>query len=117
MSTTGENPTRPEGRSANTADQELRIVGGETTLEGRALTAAAAGAGLRVRWLDFASSEAQAAIAAQGPGSVRLPLVIVSGTRTLQRPPFSACVAALRSGERRLPAERATGPETSLSRA
>lgn len=81
---------------------ELRLVGGETTLEGRGLTASAAAAGLSVRWLDFASAEAQAAIAAQGPGAVRLPLVLVGDTHTLQRPRFaavSACLAALQRGD------------------
>ena len=98
MSThTGESPIRPDRRRAETSVEELRVVGGKTTSEGHALTAAAAAAGLGVRWLDFASPEAQAAIAAQGPGSIRLPLVIVDGARILQRPAFDACVAALRS--------------------
>jgi len=89
---------------ANQADpalEELRIVGGAATREGRELAAHAVAAGLRARWLDFAGAEAQAAIAAQGSGAVQLPLVIVGGTYTLQRPPFSAvsdCVAALRTG-------------------
>jgi len=82
--------------------EELRLVGGKATLEGRQLIEAAAAAGMSVRWIDFASSEAQAAIAALGPGSVRLPVVLIRDTYRLQRPPFtavSACVAALRSGE------------------
>ena len=41
------------------AVEELRIVGGETTLEGHQPTAAAAAAGLAVRWLEFAIAEAQ----------------------------------------------------------
>ena len=101
MSTsTHENPTRLSGRRADPAVEELKVVGGESTLEGQALTAAAAAAGMSVRWLDFASPEAQAAIAAQGPGSVRLPLVIVGEIHALQRPPFAAvnaCVASLRA--------------------
>ena len=91
----------------NAAAEELQLVGGQITLEGQVLTAAAAAAGISVRWLDLASAEAQAAIAAQGPGAVRLPLVIVGGTYTLQRPPFAAiggCLAALRSGASMLPA-------------
>jgi len=90
------------------AVQELRIVGGAITVEGRELAAAACAAGLNVRWLDFASIEAQTAIVAQGPGSVRLPVVIVGGRYTLQRPPLSAvsaCVTALRAGEHTLPAD------------
>ena len=99
-------PTCPAGTQADAAVAEVRLVGGETTLEGRALTEAAAAAGLGIRWLDFASAEAQAAIAAQGQGTIRLPLVIVGGAYTLQRPPFtavSACLAALRSGDGTLP--------------
>jgi len=83
---------------------ELRLVGGQNTLEGHKLTAAAGSIGISVRWLDFASEEAQAAIAAQGPGAVRLPLVILRGNRMLQRPQFSevsACLAALSSDESR----------------
>ena len=93
-------------QAAATVD-EIRVVGGETTVEGHELSGAAASAGVSVRWLDFASADAQAAIAAQGPGSVALPLVIVGGTYTLQRPRFtdvSACLAALRSGDTTLPA-------------
>ncbi|HUA49179.1 MAG TPA: hypothetical protein VMA77_28340 [Solirubrobacteraceae bacterium] len=87
--------------------EELQLVGGETTLEAHELTAAAAAAGLSVRRLNFASPEAQAAIAAQGSAAVRLPLVIVGGTYTLQRPPFtdvSECLAAVRAGDSMLPA-------------
>ena len=87
--------------------EELRVVGGQNSVEGHELSAAASAAGLRIRWLDFASVEARAAIAAQGPGSVRLPLVIIGDAFTLQRPRFatlSACVAALRRGDRTLPA-------------
>ena len=91
----------------DTAAEELRLIGGATTLEGHELTTAAAAAGLSVRWLDFASAEAQAAFAAQGRAAVQLPLVIVGGTYTFQRPPFpavSACVAALRAGDNSPPA-------------
>jgi hypothetical protein len=91
----------------NAAAEELQLVGGQITIEGQVLTADAAAAGIRVRWLDLASAEAQAAIAAQGPGAVRLPLVIVGGTYTLERPPFAAivaCLVALRSSASMLPA-------------
>jgi predicted alpha/beta hydrolase len=92
---------------SHAAVDEIRVVGGETTVEGHELSAAAASAGVSVRWLDFASADAQAAIAAQGPGTVALPLVIVGGTYALQRPPFtavSACLAAMHSGDTTLPA-------------
>jgi len=52
------------------------------------------------------NSFAQAAIVAQGPATVRLPLVIVGGVYSLQRPPFtavSACLAALRAGDDAVP--------------
>jgi len=97
-----DHPICPDTTQPNAGPEELRLIGGEDTLEGQELTVAATAAGLAVRWLDFASAEAQAAIAAQGPGPVRLPLVIVGDTYTLQRPPFtsvSACLAALRSGD------------------
>jgi hypothetical protein len=107
MRVSGEGLIDP-GRTRASADiEEVRLVGGEITLEGRESAAAAVAAGLRVRWLDFAGAEAQAAIAAQGAGSVRLPLVIVDGTHTLQRPQFAAvtaCIAALRRGDAELPA-------------
>jgi len=91
---------------SDAAAEELRFIGGETTLEGHELTTAATAAGVSVRWLDFASAEAQAAIAAQGPAAIQLPLVIVGGTYTLQRPTFSAvnaCLAALRAGDSTVP--------------
>jgi hypothetical protein len=106
MKHNGEDPISPNGTQADAVEQ-VRFVGGEITLEGRELTAAAAAAGLSVRWLDFASSEAQAAIAAQGPGAARLPLVLVGAAHTLQRPAFTAviaCLAGLDSGNSRLPA-------------
>ena len=107
MRVSGQDPIDPGRTRAGTDIEELRLVGGQIALEGRELAAAAAAAGLSVRWLHFASAEAQAAIAAQGAGSVRLPLVIIDGTHTLQRPQFAAvvaCVAALRRGDGDLPA-------------
>ena len=100
-------PVGTIGSRTGAAVEELQLVGGKITREGRELASAAAAAGLNVRWLDFGSVEAQAAIAAQAPGAVRLPLVIVGGRYTLQRPPSNAvgaCVAALRAGDRTLPA-------------
>lgn len=85
---------------------ELQLVGGERTLEGRQLVAGAAAAGLTVRWLSFDSMAARSALAAQGPGAVRLPLAIVGGTYTLQRPEWTAlraCVSAMRTGDHTLP--------------
>jgi len=105
-----------EARSSG-AVEELQLVGGKITREGQELASAAAAAGLTLRWLDFDSAEAQAAIAAQAPGAVRLPLVIVGGRYTLQRPranAVSACVAALRTGDRTVPAGGvALGPNLS----
>ena len=88
------------------AGAELRLVGGESTREAQELTKAAAAAGLSVKTVALASDKGQAALAAQGPGAIRLPLVIVEDTYSLQRPPFSAviaCLAALRAGECALP--------------
>jgi hypothetical protein len=95
------------GTRADAAVEELRLVGGEITLEGRELAAAASAGGVNVRWLGFDSTKAQAAIAAQGPGAVHLPLVIVDSSYTLQRPPSTAvsgCVRALRAGDSTPPA-------------
>ena len=80
---------------------ELILVGGDHTFEARGLVGAAADAGLRVRWLAFDSPSAQAALAAHGPGSVRLPLVIVAGRYCFQQPAFeeiAACLATVRGG-------------------
>lgn len=85
---------------------ELVFVGGDHTVEARNLADAAADAGLRIRRLDFAGTAGQAAFAAQGPGSVRLPLVIVGGRYSLQQPRFvevEACVEMLNTGGTDLP--------------
>ena len=107
----------PSGARTVGAVEELRIVGGKITREGQELASAAAATGLNVLWLDFDSGEAQAAIAGQAPGAVRLPLVIVGGRYTLQRPRSNAgraCVSALRAGDRTLPAGAvALGPNRS----
>ena len=71
------------------------------------LARAAEAVGLAVRPLAFGSPLADAAFAAHGPGSVRLPLAIVAGRYSLQRPAFAAvleCVEVLHGVRRTLPA-------------
>jgi hypothetical protein len=90
--------------SSNT--EELAIVGMQAR-EARELALAAAAVGLTVRPLAFGSPPADAALAAHGPGSVRLPLAIVGGRYSLQRPAFGAvleCVEVLRGTRQKLPA-------------
>jgi hypothetical protein len=85
---------------------EVAFIGGSHTLEAQQLTEAAIAAGLRVRWLSFSGVSAQAAFAAHGPGSVRLPLVVVGGRYCLQRPQFDEivrCVQMIGTGEENLP--------------
>jgi hypothetical protein len=89
--------------------EEIVIVGvlGIHTREGRELALAAEEVGLAVRPLAFGSALADAALAAQGPGAVRLPLVIVADRYSLERPAFGVvleCVEVLRGGRRTLPA-------------
>jgi hypothetical protein len=75
--------------------------------EGRELALAAEAVGLAVRPLEFGSPLADAALAAHGPGSVRLPLAIVAGRYSLQQPAFGAvleCIEVLRGTRRTLPA-------------
>ena len=86
--------------------EELAIVGVHTR-EARELAVAAEAAGLAVRPLAFGSALADAALAAQGPGAVRLPLVMVAGRYSLQRPAFGVvleCIEVLRGARRTLPA-------------
>src|ERR1700756_5754640 len=74
--------------------------------EARELALAAEAAGLAVRPLAFGSPLADAALAAHGPGSVRLPLAIVAGRYSLQRPAFGAvleCIEVLRGTRQTLP--------------
>ncbi|HEY2556556.1 MAG TPA: hypothetical protein VGI08_05575 [Diaminobutyricibacter sp.] len=85
---------------------EIAIVGMETR-EARELARAAAGVGLTVRPLAFGSALADAALAAHGPGSVRLPLAIVAGRYSLQRPALGAvleCMDVVRGSRQTLPA-------------
>jgi hypothetical protein len=75
--------------------------------EARELALAAEAAGLAVRPLAFASPLAEAALAAHGPGSVHLPLAIVAGRYSLQRPALEAvleCLEVLRRTRQTLPA-------------
>ena len=65
------------------------------TREARELALAAAGVGLAVRPLAFGSALADAALAAHGPGSVSLPLAIVAGRYSLQRPGLDAVLACI----------------------
>jgi hypothetical protein len=91
-------------RSSNT--EEVAIVGMQAR-EARELAVAAEAAGLAVRPLAFGSPLADAALAAHGPGSVRLPLAIVGGRYSLQRPALDAvleCLDVVRGSRRPLPA-------------
>ncbi len=86
--------------------EEIAIVGVHAT-EARELALAAEAVGLAVRLLAFGSPLADAAFAAHGRGSVRLPLAIVAGRYSLQRPRFGAvleCIGVLRGTRKTLPA-------------
>lgn len=86
--------------------EEIAIVGIQAS-EARELVQAAEVAGLAVRPLAFGSPLADAALAAHGPGSVRLPLVIIGGRYSLQRPALGAvleCMDVVRGSRQILPA-------------
>jgi len=86
--------------------EEIAILGMHAR-EARELALAAEPVGLAVRLLAFGSPLADAAFAAHGPGSVRLPLTIVAGRYSLQRPAFGAvleCLEVLRGTRQMLPA-------------
>jgi hypothetical protein len=86
--------------------EEIAILGMQAR-EARELALAAEAAGLAVRPLAFASPLAEAALAAHGPGSVHLPLAIVAGRYSLQRPALEAvleCLEVLRRTRQTLPA-------------
>jgi hypothetical protein len=86
--------------------EQIAIVGMRAT-EARELAVAAEAVGLTVRLLAFGSPLADAALAAHGPGSVRLPLAIVAGRYSLQRPAFGTvfeCIEVLRGTRQTLPA-------------
>jgi hypothetical protein len=91
---------------SSSATEEIAIVGMQAR-EARELALAAEAVGLTVRPLAFGSPLADAALAAHGPGSVRLPLAIVAGRYSLQRPALGAvreCLEVLRGTRRTLPA-------------
>jgi hypothetical protein len=91
-------------RSSDT--EEIAIVGMQVR-EARELALAAQAVGLAVRPLAFGSPLTDAALAAHGPGSVRLPLAIVAGRYSLQRPALGAvleCIEVLRGTRQTLPA-------------
>jgi hypothetical protein len=86
--------------------EEIAIVGMRAR-EGRELALAAEAVGLAVRPLAFGSPLADAAFASHGPGSVCLPLAIVAGRYSLQRPAFGAvleCIEVVRGARQMLPA-------------
>jgi hypothetical protein len=86
--------------------EEMAIVGMQAR-EARELALAAEEVGLAVRALAFGSPLADAALASHGPGSVRLPLAVVVGRYSLQRPAFGAvlqCIEVLRGTPQTLPA-------------
>jgi hypothetical protein len=90
-------------RSSDT--EEIAIVGMQAR-EAPELALAAEAVGIAVRPLAFGSPLADAAFAAHGPGSIRLPLAIVAGRYSLQRPPFGAvleCIEVLRGTRQTLP--------------
>jgi len=90
-------------RSSDT--EQIAIVGMQAC-EARDLALAAEAAGLAVHRLPFGSPLGDEAIAAHGPGSVLLPLAIVAGRYSLQRPAFAAvteCVEVLRGTRQTLP--------------
>lgn len=87
-------------------DEEIAIVGIQAR-EAREVVLAAGARGLAVRPLGFGDPLADAALAAHGPGSVRLPLAIVAGRYSLQRPAFGTvleCIEVLRGTRQKLPA-------------
>ncbi len=86
--------------------QEIAIVGVHAR-EAHELVLAAEAVGLAVRPLALGSLLAEAALAAHGPGNVRLPLAIVAGRFSLERPAFGAvleCIEVLRGTRHTLPA-------------
>jgi hypothetical protein len=85
--------------------EEIAIVGMQAR-EALELALAAEAVGLAVRPLAFGSPLADAALAARGPGSVLLPLAIIAGRYSLQRPAFRAvleCIEVLRGTRQTLP--------------
>ena len=73
---------------------EVGIVGAYG-IEAQQLRDAARAAGLAIRQLEFSAPQARTAIAAHGPGGVRLPLAIVDERYCLQRPTIGEVLACL----------------------
>jgi hypothetical protein len=87
-------------------NDDIAIVGTQTR-EALELAFAAEAVGLAVRPLGFGSPQAAAALAAHGPGTVGMPLAIVAGRYSLQRPALGAvleCIEVVRGTRQRLPA-------------
>jgi hypothetical protein len=85
---------------------EIAVVGSMEAREARELCLAAEAAGHAIRPIEFGSPLADTAMAAHGPGSVKLPLVVVNGRYSLQRPAFEAvleCIEVLRGTRHALP--------------
>jgi hypothetical protein len=90
-------------RSSDT--EQIAIVGMQAR-EARDLALAAEAVGLAVHPLPFGGPLADEALAAHGPGSVLLPLAIVAGRYSLQRPALAAvpeCLQVLRGTRQTLP--------------
>ena len=91
----------------STDTEEIAIVGMQAR-EALELALAAEAVGIAVRALAFGSPLADAAFAAHGPGSIRLPLAIIAGRYSLQRPAFGAvleCIEVLHGTRQTLPRE------------
>jgi hypothetical protein len=92
--------------STPSSDTDEIVIVGMQTREACELALAAEGLGLAVRPLALGTPLADAALAAHGPGSVRLPLTIVAGRYSLQRPTLGAlleCIELLRGTRQTLP--------------
>ena len=101
-------PRNPQGRPLHQNPDQLRLIAPHLVHHpARALAVASEAVGIVVRPLAFGSRLADAALAAHGPGSVRLPLVIVDGRYSLQRPALRAvleCIEVVRGTHQTLPA-------------
>lgn len=88
------------------SDKEVIAIVGMQAREARELACAAESIGLAVHPVAFGSPLADAALAAHGPGSVRLPLAIVAGRYSLERPGLVAvleCLEVVRGTRQTLP--------------
>jgi hypothetical protein len=86
-------------------------------VEAHTLCVAAEAASIPITARPFNTPEAKASIAANGPGTVDLPLVVVGGRYCLQRPTFAealACIEVMMGTQRKLPASCATLPEMGI---